>query len=153
MHIRTIRARVGAFAFAMAALVVAGCGVRGEPSLIRTAYPTSLAGSAWSAVSVAGQPTVVGSAPTAVFTVDRIEGTTGCNAYFASYQYATGAIEIAEMGSTAIGCDGAIGATEQRFTAAMQGASSVSIDPEGRLVLDGSGGSITFVVAPQQADR
>jgi hypothetical protein len=34
--------------------------------------------------------------------------------------------------------------------AAMQGASSVSIDPDGRLVLDGSGGSITFVVAPQQ---
>ena len=67
-------------------------------------------------------------------------------------EYARGAIKLSQIGSTAMAClDPAISATEGRFMGAMQGASSVSIDPAGRMILDGSGGSITFEVAPQQA--
>jgi heat shock protein HslJ len=47
--------------------------------------------------------------------------------------------------------DPAIEATEGRFMGALQGASSVSIDPTGRMILDGSGGSITFEVAEATA--
>jgi heat shock protein HslJ len=132
----------------LVAFVVAACGPTASPSLVRSAVPVSLEGTSWTAVLVAGQPTVVGSEPTAAFTADQIQGTTGCNDYGAAYRYATGVIKVDEPISTAIGCDGAVGATEQRFMAALKGASSVAIDAEGRLLLDGTGGSITFSVAP-----
>jgi heat shock protein HslJ len=132
-------------------LVVSACGAGSEPSLIRSSAPGTLAGTAWTAVLVAGQPTVAASQPTATFTADRIEGTTGCNRYGGSYQYANGVIKFGQLMSTLIGCDGAIGAVEGRFNTAIAGATSVSMDPEGRLVLDGPGGSITFVVVPRQA--
>jgi heat shock protein HslJ len=54
--------------------------------------------------------------------------------------------------STLMACDGAVGAVEGRFVAALDGASLLSIDLEGRLVLDGNGGSITFAVAPPHLD-
>jgi heat shock protein HslJ len=128
--------------------VVAACGPAASPSLIRSAVPVSLAGTTWTAVLVAGQPTLPGSEPTVAFTADQIQGTTGCNNYGAAYRYATGVIHVDEPISTAIGCDGAVAATEQRFMAALKGASSVAIDADGRLLLDGTGGSITLVVAP-----
>jgi putative lipoprotein len=133
------------------AFVAASCGPAGEPSLNRTAWPETLAGSAWTAIRVGDLPTVVGSQPTAAFTADQVKGATGCNSYFGTYEYSRGVIKFSTMGSTAMAClDPAIGATEERFMGAMQGASSVSIDPQGRMILDGSGGSITFEVAPQQ---
>jgi len=123
----------------------------GAPSLSRSSAPETLAGTAWTAILVAGQPTVAGSEPTATFTADRIEGTTGCNRYGGSYDYTAGAIKLGQIMSTLMGCDGPIGTTEMRFNAALAGATTVSIDPEGRLVLDGTSGAITFVVAPQPA--
>jgi heat shock protein HslJ len=136
----------------LAALAATACGPAGPPSLTRESWPVTLAGSSWTAIRVGNLATVAGSEPTATFTADQVQGTTGCNSYFGSYEYAGGVIKIGPIGSTAMAClDGAVGATEQRFVAAMQGASSVSIDPEGRLVLQGSGGSVTFVVAPQPA--
>ena len=140
--------RVLAVMCLVAASVMVACGAGASPSLIRSAVPGSLAGTTWTAVLVTGQPTVTGSEPTAAFTADQIQGTTGCNDYGAAYRYATGVIKVDEPISTAIGCDGAVGATEQRFMAALKGASSVAIDAEGRLLLDGTGGSITFSVAP-----
>jgi len=133
------------------AFVAASCGPAGEPSLIRSAWPQTLVGSTWTAIRVGDEPTVAGSKPTAAFTADQVKGTTGCNSYFGTYEYARGVIKFSTMGSTAMAClDPAIGATEGRFMAAMEGASSVSIDPVGRMILDGSGGSITFEVAPPQ---
>ena len=134
------------------AFALSACGPAAEASLTRSAWPVTLAGSTWTAVLVGDQPTVAASRPTAAFTADKVEGTTGCNSYFGTYEYARGAIKLSQIGSTAMAClDPAISATEGRFMGAMQGASSVSIDPAGRMILDGSGGSITFEVAPQQA--
>lgn len=130
---------------------VSACAAVAAPSVSRSSAPETLAGTAWTAVLVAGQPTVTGSEPTARFTADRIDGTTGCNRYGGSYEYAAGVIKLGQLMSTLIGCDGAIGATETRFNTALAGASSVSIDPDGRLILDGTSGSITFIVAPQPA--
>ncbi len=150
MSVPPTRAVVAAV-WLVVAFAVSACGPAGEPSLSRSAWPATLAGSSWTAIRVGGQPTVAGSEPTAAFAADKLTGTTGCNQYFASYKYDRGVIEIKDLGSTAMACLAAgIGETEQRFVTAMQGASSVSIDPAGQLVLDGRGGSITFVVAPQQ---
>jgi heat shock protein HslJ len=150
MSVRPVRALVLGV-WLLVAVAIAACGPAGEPSLARSAWPVTLAGSSWTAIRVGDQATVAGSEPTATFAVDKLEGTGGCNHYFGSYEYARGAIKITNMGSTAMACLAAgIGETEQKFLNAMQGASSVSIDPEGRMILDGSGGSITFTVAPQQ---
>jgi len=111
----------------------------------------TLAGTAWTAVLVAGQPVVAASPPTAKFDADIIQGTTGCNGYSGPYQYAAGDIKVGEVISTAMGCENPIGATEQRFMAALTVATTVSMDPDGRMILDGPGGSITFVVAGQPA--
>jgi putative lipoprotein len=134
------------------AFALSACGPAAEWSLTRSAWPVTLAGSSWTAIRVGDLPTVAGSQPTAAFTADRVEGTTGCNSYFGSYEYSRGAVKVSTMGSTAMAClDPAIGATEGPFMGAMQGASSVSIDPAGRMIFDGGGGSITFEVAPQPA--
>ena len=150
MFVRPKRAVV--VACFVVALALSACGPAAEASLTRSAWPASLAGTTWTAIRVGDQATVAGSQPTAVFTANEVKGSTGCNSYFGSYEYSRGAIKFSTMGSTAMAClDPAIGATEGRFTAAMQGASSVSIDPAGRMIFDGSGGSITFEVAPQPA--
>ena len=134
------------------AFALSACGPAAEASLTRSAWPVTLAGSTWTAVLRRRPADGRGLPPTAAFTADKVEGTTGCNSYFGTYEYARGAIKFSTMGSTAMAClDPAIAATEGRFMGAMQGASSVSIDPAGRMILDGSGGSITFEVAPQQA--
>ena len=134
------------------ACALSACGPAAEASLTRSAWPVTMAGTTWTAIRVGVVPTVPGSQPTAAFTTDQVKGSTGCNSYFGSYEYARGSIKFSTMGSTAMAClDPAIGATEGRFTSAMQGASSVSIDPSGRMILDGGGGSITFEVAPQEA--
>jgi heat shock protein HslJ len=129
---------------ALATLFLASC-AGSAPSTPRSGAPVSLAGTAWKAVLVAGQPTVAGTEPTAAFGADRVEGTTGCNSYGGSYRYASGSIDFGDLMSTAMGCEGAISAVEQRFVAALNGASTASVDPTGRLIVDGAGGSITFV--------
>ena len=110
-----------------------------------------LVGTAWKAILVDGQPTVDGNEPTARFGPTDVTGTTGCNSYAGSYRYASGSITFSDVRSTAIGCEGAIGAVEQRFIKALTGASTVAGDSTSRLVIDGSGGSITFVVTTQPA--
>jgi heat shock protein HslJ len=151
MYVAPVRAVVVAMCLVVAS-AVAACGPAGEPSLSRSAWPATLTGTTWTAIRVDNLATVAGSQPTAAFAAEELQGSTGCNGYFGSYQYAAGVIKIGQIGSTAMAClDGAINATEQRYMAAMQGASSVSIDPAGRMIFDGSGGSITFEVAPQPA--
>ena len=144
--------RLAALAAVLILAAAACAGPTASPGLIRSAWPATLAGTAWSAVAVAGQPVVAASPPTATFDADTIRGTTGCNQYSGTYRYAAGAIKVVELMSTAMGCMGAIGTTEQRFSTALSAATTVSIDPDGRMILDGPGGSITFVVAGQPAN-
>jgi heat shock protein HslJ len=120
-----------------------------SPIVTRSAVPATLAGTAWTAVLVAGQPTVSGSEPTVTFTTDHVSGSTGCNSYSGPYHYSAGTIAFGDLATTLIGCFGAVSDVEQRFTKALDGATTVSMDPNGRLVIDGSGGSITFTVKGQ----
>jgi heat shock protein HslJ len=110
--------------------------------------PARLAGTAWTAVSVDGQPVVAGSEPTAVFSAQEVSGTTGCNSYGGSYNLADGAISFGPIRSTLMACSGAVGEIEKKFNAALTGATSVAVDGDGHLVIDGTGGSIVFVGAP-----
>ena len=127
---------------------LAACGPA-SPSVTRSAVPSTLAGTAWTAVLVDGQPTVTGTRPAASFTTDQVKGTTGCNSYGGPYQYSAGTIAFGDLATTLVGCQGAVGAVEQRFVKALDGATTVSMDPDGRLIIDGSGGSITLEVSAQ----
>ena len=100
---------------------------------------------AWQAVTVAGQPVVVGHEPTATFRGTEVTGTTGCNSYGGSYTYADGKIAFGPLRMTLMACIGPIGEVEGRFTQAMSGATTATTDAEGRLIIDGTGGSIVFI--------
>jgi heat shock protein HslJ len=137
--------------FALVALVLgalAACS-SASPIATRAAIPSTLAGTAWTAVLVGSEATVSGSEPTATFTADQVRGSTGCNSYSGPYQYSAGTIAFGALATTLIGCAGAVSDVEQGFVKALDGATTVSMDPDGRLVVDGSGGSITFKVAGQ----
>ncbi len=132
-------------AFALSACVSGG---GASPSLIRISHPDTLNGTTWTAVLVSGVVPIAGREPTAIFDATSVSGTTGCNSYGGSYQYAAGALAFGPLMSTKIGCEPPISAMEQRFAAALEGATTASIDETGRLVVDGPAGSITFEVAP-----
>lgn len=117
-----------------------------SPSVSPTdpAAPGSIEGS-WQALTVAGSPVVPGHPPTATFTAAEVNGTTGCNSYGGSYTYAAGVITFGPMRMTLMACIGPIGDVEGTFTAALAGATSATIDPQGHLVIDGTAGSIVFI--------
>jgi heat shock protein HslJ len=139
-------------AAAVLLLAVAACaGPAASPPVTRSSAPVSLAGTAWTAVLVAGQPVVPASPPTATFDATEVNGTTGCNRYGGAYTYADGAITFGAMRTTLMGCIGPIGDVEIRFSQAMGAATTATMDPDGRLVLDGPGGSIVFEVSGQPA--
>ena len=128
------------------ALILAACG---ESDLIREAHPTTLVGTAWRVVSVNGRPPVAGSEPTAVFAAAEVKGSAGCNSYGGRYTYdpSTGAIAFRDLGMTRWRAPSPAGTTSRRlFTAALNQATTASIDPAGRLVLSGPGGEIVLAV-------
>jgi heat shock protein HslJ len=107
--------------------------------------PGTLAGSSWRAVSVDGASPVEGSEPTLVFAADEVSGTTGCNQFFGPYTYGDGSISFGLIGMTMMACEGPVGTVEAAYTAALDGASSVSFDDAGQLLLSGTGGDVLFV--------
>ena len=137
------KARALVLAVVALASLLAGCSAF---DLTREARPDLLAGQSWRAIEVNGQPTIVGSEPTAVFAMTAFTGTTGCNQYSAEYQYdpITGDLSISQTAMTAAGCARGAGATETAFLDALGKVSSASMDPAGRLVLSGAGGEIVF---------
>ncbi len=130
----------------LAALALSACG---ESSLTREAHPTTLAGTAWRVVSVNGRPPVAGSEPTAAFGPANVTGSSGCNSYGGAYTYdpSTGSIAFKDLMMTLMLCvEPARNEVETLFNQAINAATSASIDPEGRLVLSGSGGEIVLTV-------
>jgi heat shock protein HslJ len=111
------------------------------------AVPPSIEG-AWQGVTVAGQPVVVGHEPMANFGPGEVSGTTGCNSFGGSYTYADGKILFGPLRTTLMACIGPIGEVEGRFSAALAGATTVTTDAQGHLVIDGTGGSIVFIGLP-----
>jgi heat shock protein HslJ len=143
--------RAGLARVVLVVLVMGAFAACGPASSIatRSAVPSTLAGTAWTAVLIGSEATVAGSEPTATFTTDQVHGSTGCNSYSGPYQYSAGTIAFGDLATTLIGCFGAASDIEQAFVKALDGATTVSLDPTGRLIIDGSGGSITFTVAGQ----
>lgn len=118
------------------ALAVAACAVTPEPS---TPPGPTLAGTAWSVISVGGTDTLETARPTIAFGTDgQVVGTGSCNGYGGPYRLDGDAIEVGDLAATLILCqDAAIGAQEASFMAALRGAQRWRIDGGGDLRLSG----------------
>jgi heat shock protein HslJ len=128
----------------VATMLVAGCA-----AVTREAHPTTLANTAWRAVSVNGLAPVAGSEPTAKFSIADVSGSGGCNDWFSPYTYdpSTGQVRLEQVAMTARACaNPALEPVERGFSDVLVTVTTASIDPDGRLVLSGSGGEIVFAV-------
>ena len=124
-------------------LLVAACSGASSPP--PQPVPTTLAGTVWRAVSVAGRSTVVGREPTITFGTDRVTGSGGCNGFGGTYTFANGVLTFGEMPMTLIGCQDPVGSIETAFMQILTSVKTVSIDEGGQLLLEGTGGQVLFV--------
>ena len=131
----------GLAAFA-AALAVAGCS-SGEGAT----QPPNLNGTQWRVVEIAGEPTIGGNPPTITFRNGRIRGDSGCNTFTADVTVDQMTIDVGSISSTLRLCEGDAGVTETMFMRALIGASSMSFDEKGNLVIVGDGGDVHFAAS------
>ena len=136
------RARWAGLAALVAALAVTGCssGDAATP-------PPNLNGTQWRVVEIAGEPTFGSNPPTISFRNGRIRGDSGCNTFSADVTLEQMTIDVGSISSTLRLCEGDVGATETMFMRALIGASSLSFDEKGNLLLGGDGGDVQFVAS------
>lgn len=112
-----------------------------------------LDGTAWTIVSAQGRPLPVGD-DAIWFSEAIVFGSAGCNSFSTAvgYEPATGAVAFGRaMRMTKKACPGPEGVFEQSFVQALVGARTASLDPSGRLILEGTGGPI--VLSPTDRPR
>ena len=136
------RARWAGIAALVAALAVAGCS-SGDGAT----QPPNLNGTNWRVVEIAGEPTFGNNPPTISFRNGRIRGDSGCNTFTADVTLDQMSIDVGSISSTLRLCEGDVGTTETLFMRALIGASALSFDEKGNLLLAGDGGNVHFVAA------
>jgi putative lipoprotein len=136
------RARWTGVAAIAGALAVAGC----SSGAAATPAP-DLNGTNWRVIEIAGAPTFGSNPPTVSFRNGRIRGDSGCNTFTADVTLNQATIDVGEINSTLRLCEGDVGTIETSFMRALIGATTMSFDEKGNLVLDGAGGNVQFVAA------
>jgi putative lipoprotein len=136
------QARWAGVAALAAAVAVAGC----SSGAAATPAP-DLNGTNWRVIEIAGSPTFGSNPPTVSFRNGRIRGDSGCNTFTADVALNQATIDVGEINSTLRLCEGDVGTIETSFMRALIGASTLSYDDKGNLVLDGAGGNVQFVAA------
>jgi heat shock protein HslJ len=136
------RARWAGLVTLVATLAVAGCS-----SGAGATQPPSLHGTTWRVVEIAGEPTFGSNPPTLKFSDGRLRGDSGCNTFTADVTLDQMNIDVGSISSTLRLCEGDVGTTETSFMRALIGATALSFDEKGNLVLAGDGGDVHFVAA------
>ena len=136
------RARSAGLAAVFAAVAVAGCssGDAATP-------PPNLNGTQGRVVEIAGEPTFGGNPPTISFRNGRIRGDSGCNTFTADVTLDQMTIDVGSISSTLRLCEGDLGTTETQFMRALIGATALSFDEKGNLILAGDGGNVHFAAS------
>lgn len=114
--------------------------------------PNVLTGSAWELTSLDGGAPLEGSLTTIQFAPDgTVGGSDGCNRFAGAYTLdeAAGTIAFVPGLNTAMACDDAVMQQAARFSAALAGASSFTLEGD---TLTVSGAGETLVFAPQRSD-
>jgi len=106
-------------------LAIGGCG------LISNGSGVDLNGTAWSLVSYGGTSVISGTNMTAKFNQGEINGSTGCNMYFGSYQSKADQLTISEMGWTEMACMDPEGVMDQEMDIMSMLSTTVSYEVEG----------------------
>src|SRR5215213_7754295 len=109
-----------------AAWALAGCGSMAAPG---GPFPEGLAGTAWRANTLAGQPVDDTMAVTLEFVgSDRIAGKAACNRYNGPLRVVDGRLQIGPLASTRMACPPPLMEAEARFLAALEGAQRFTRD-------------------------
>lgn len=135
----TRRAAALALAFLLAACAAMTSSAE-APDLDRTA---------WVLASLPGQTLLADPVPTAQFEGGRVQGTDGCNRYFAPYTRTGSALQVGERGGmTMMACPPAVMKQAEAFMGALKGARSYRV-AGGRLELLGADGTVLAAFAAQ----
>ena len=106
----------------------------------------TLADTAWTVTTVNGTTVIPDAPPTMLFGADgMVSGTGGCNQYSGPYTTDGGSIAVGDLASTLMLCEGDRGTQEGAFMAALDGARTWRITPDGNLEIGGAG---TIVASP-----
>ena len=106
-----------------------------------------LVGTNWKLTEVDGAPTSAEITSTANFSADGIGGNGGCNTYGGTLTVTPDGIDITEIMSTMMACDGL--AQEQAFFAALEATTGYRIE-DGTLLLTGADDAILAQLAPAE---
>jgi len=112
---------------------------------------TELPGTSWLLVDLDGTEPVGETTPSLAFDENGgVNGSTGCNTFNGEVTIDGNELTFGPLATTRMAClDDPTAAQEQAFLAAMEAATSYTVDDDGRLVLQG-GAPLTFEVAPER---
>ena len=143
---------MGRFPLALSLVFVAACAPEPPASPIREAHPVSIAGSSWRIVAIGGAALPPQPEMTIEFADGRLTGQGPCNSIGGSalYDPTSGAIRIGDLVTTKRACvDPNLARVESVLVNSLRAATQVGVDPDGHLVLAGSGIDIVLDVAGQ----
>ena len=106
--------------------------------------PIAIEGTVWKLVSYNQQPILAESEITAEFTEGRVNGSAGCNLYFADYQLDNPELNIETIGSTKKACPNDLMEQETTYLNFLDGAESATVvgnvmtinTPDGDLIFE-----------------
>lgn len=115
-----------------------------------SSQPIALEGTVWNLVSLNNQPILSESEITAEFAEGRVNGSAGCNSYFADYQLDNTQLNIETIGSTKRACPDDLMKQESTYLSLLDRAESAAVvdnvltinTPDGDLVFETAGDSV-----------
>jgi heat shock protein HslJ len=109
----------------------------------------------WDLVTMNGESPVDGATPTLAFDGENVNGTTGCNSYFAPFTLDGTVLTIGQAGQTEMFCDGRM-EQEQAYLQMLMSAVSLTLENETLTIHTGegegsTGGDLVYQPAEHQA--
>jgi heat shock protein HslJ len=133
--------RLPALTFALAAFLAVPAFADGAEAA------DDLIGTGWQLTELDGAPTSADFTSTANFSADGVGGNGGCNTYGGTLTVTPDGIDITEIMSTMMACDGL--AQEQAFFAALEATTGYRIE-DGNLLLTGPDDAVLAQLAPAE---
>ena len=107
--------------------------------------PSAIEGKVWNLVSYNQQPILAESEITAEFAEGRVNGSAGCNSYFADYQLDDTQLNIETIGSTKKACPNDLMEQETAYLNLLDKAESAAVE-ENMLTINTPDGDLVFEV-------